>query len=124
MEGKISSTSGQQLGVNFTIRHLGPEERKKNAFKGLGLFWALSLGSIPLPPIHWVTVPGFFFFGIYWFFRKLGEHDYFEKLEFPCPECSKSVSLPPQVVQNPLAFVCPHCRYGLKLSFESAPATP
>lgn len=120
MVGKINSSSGKELDVTFTIRHLSAEERKKNAMKGLGIFWGLSLVSIPLPPIHWVTVPGFFFFGIYWFFRKLRELDHFEKLEFPCPECSQEVKLPPQVVQNPLAFVCPHCRYGLKLSFASS----
>ena len=120
MEGKISSTSGKQRSVNFTIRHLPAEERKKNALKGLGLFWGLSLASIPLPPIHWLTVPGFFFFAIYWFWRKLREHDYFEKLEFCCPECETAGQLPPQVLKNPLSFVCPHCRYGLKLSFDSA----
>jgi DNA-directed RNA polymerase subunit RPC12/RpoP len=117
--GKINSASGKELDVTFGIRHLTPEERKKNALKGLGLFWGLSLASIPLPPIHWVTVPGFFLFGIYFFFRKLRQHDHFEKLEFSCPECGKEVKLPEQVVQNPLAFVCPHCRYGLKLSFEA-----
>ena len=124
MEGKINSTSGKQLDVSFTIRHLLPEERKRNAFKGLGLFWGLALATIPLPPLHWVTVPGFFFFAIYWFFHKLREQDHFEKLVFPCPECGSEVNLPPQVVKNPLPFVCPHCRYGLKLSFESPSATP
>ena len=117
MEGKINSTSGKEAAVQFAIRQLSAPERKKIALKTLGVLWGLSLATIPLPPIHWVPVPGFFFFGIVQFLRKLREPAHFENLAFPCPECSQEVKLPPQVVQNPLAFVCPHCRYGLKLTF-------
>lgn len=118
MEGKIKSSSGKELDVPIQIRTLDAQERKRNAFKALGLCWGLSVASIPLPPIHWVTVPGFFFFGIYLSLKKLREPEYFENIVFPCPECGKEVRVAPQVVQNPLAFVCPHCRYGLKLQFE------
>ncbi|MGZ3650022.1 MAG: hypothetical protein ACXVB9_09540 [Bdellovibrionota bacterium] len=117
MDGKISSTSGKEIQVRFDIRVLTSQERKKLALKGLGLFWGLSLATLPLPPLHWVSVPGFFLFGIYWGLRKLREPEHFENLNFPCPECGKEVKLPPQVVKNPLAFVCPSCRYGLKLQY-------
>jgi hypothetical protein len=117
VEGKISSTGGKEAQVHFTIRTLTKQERKKNALKGLGIFWGLMIATLPLPPIHWVTVPGFFLFGIYWSLKKLRESEHFENLRFPCPECGKEVALPPQVVRNPLAFVCPSCRYGLKLEF-------
>ncbi len=117
MSGKINSASGKEITVNFALRTLNAQERKKQALKALGLFWGLSLLSLPLPPIHWITVPGFFLFGIYWALRKLREGVYLENLAFPCPECGEEVKLPPQGKQNPLPFVCPHCRYGLKLSF-------
>lgn len=117
MDGKISSTSGKELSVQVAIRTLSPQERKQKAFKAVGICWGLSLATIPLPPIHWVTVPGFFIAGFVMFFRKLREPEYFEKVVFPCPECGKEVDVPKQVVKNPLAFVCPHCRYGLKLTF-------
>lgn len=121
MEGTISSSSGNEKKITFAIRALTPQERKKNAMKGLGLCWGLSVLSAPLPPIHWVTVPGLFFFGIYWFFRKLNEGEHFEETAFPCPECGGEVKIAAgQVAQNPLAFVCPNCRYGLKLSWKSA----
>jgi hypothetical protein len=122
VDGKISSTSGKELKVTFTLRTLRAQERKEHALKALGMFWGISLLSAPLPPIHWVTVPGFFLFGIYWALRKLREGVFLEGLRFPCPECGGEVELPPQGKQNPLAFVCPHCRYGLKLQFEEADA--
>lgn len=118
MEGKISSSSGKELHARFEIRALSPQERKRNAMRMLGICWAISLCSAPLPPIHWVTVPGFFVAGIVMFFRKLREPEHFMPFTFPCPECGKEVAVPPQVVQNPLAFVCPHCRYPLKLTFD------
>jgi hypothetical protein len=118
VEGKISSSSGKEAAIQFSLRTLSSQERKKLALKALGTFWGLSLLTIPLPPIHWVTVPGFFFFGIYWAIRKLREDVHFEAFAFPCPECAQEVRVVPQVRRNPLAFVCPHCRYGLKLEFQ------
>ncbi len=117
MDGKISTSSGKELRVQVNIRTLSAQERKQKAFRTLGICWGLSLATIPLPPIHWVTVPGFFIAGIVLFFRKLREPEYFEKIAFDCPECGKRVDVPEQVVKNPLAFVCPHCRYGLKLTY-------
>ena len=117
MEGKISTSSGKEISVEVGIRQLGKEEQKKHALKALAICWGISLATIPLPPLHWVTVPGFFIAGFVMFFRKLREPAYFEHVAFKCPECGAAVEVPPQVVQNPLAFVCPQCRYGLKLSF-------
>ncbi len=117
MEGIIKTTSGKEAKLTFSLRTLDKEERRKHALKGLGLFWALAIASVPLPPIHWVTVPGFFAFGIYWAVRKWREGIYFEEIVFLCPECKAEVRLAPQEMRNPLSFVCPHCRYGLKLRF-------
>ena len=122
MEGKISSASGRAAQIDFQVRVLGPRERRGLALRSLGLFWGLALATIPLPPLHWVSVPGFFFFGIYRAFRRWGEKAHFEEMRFPCPECGKDMALPPRPMANPLAFVCPQCRYGLKLSYEQPPA--
>ncbi len=117
MDGRISSSSGKELALSFQLRSLSADEKRKNALKGLGICWGLALISIPLPPIHWVTVPGGFLFGIYWFFRKLRQGEHFEAAMFKCPECGADVPLVPQPARNPLAFVCPSCRYGLKLAW-------
>lgn len=118
MEGKIGSSSGKEIQVRFSVRAFSADEKRRNALKGLGLFWGLALASAPLPPIHWVTAPGFFLFGIYWGLRKLKEAETFESFTYPCPECGKEATVEAQVARNPLAFVCPHCRYGLKLSWQ------
>lgn len=118
MEGKIVSSSGKETPVQFSVRTLNAQEKRKNALKGLGLFWGLAVASAPLPPIHWVTVPGFFLFGIYWGLRKLKEAETLEPFAYPCPECGKEARVETQPARNPLAFVCPHCRYGLKLSWR------
>lgn len=118
MEGKISTSSGKELTIQFNIRALTAQERKQKALKALGICWGLSLATAPLPPIHWVTVPGFFLAGPVMFLKKIRQPEYFDEIKFPCPECGKEVVVQPQVVQNPLSFVCPHCRYGLKLTFS------
>ena len=117
MDVKISSGSGKEITANVALHTLTQEEKRRNSVKALGLLWGLSLASLPLPPIHWVTVPGFFLFGIYWSVRKLREQEHFVASRFPCPECGQEVALPPQVARNPLVFVCPSCRYGLKLTY-------
>jgi hypothetical protein len=117
VDGKISSSSGKETKVSFGIHALSQKEKRKNALKALGICWGMMLITLPLPPIHWVTVPGLFLFGIYSFFRKLRQTEDFETAQLSCPECGASFPLDRQPVQNPLAFVCPHCRYGLKLSW-------
>ena len=60
MEGKVSSASGKVVSVTFGLRTLPWEERRGRAFRTLGLCWGFALVTAPLPPIHWLTVPGFF----------------------------------------------------------------
>jgi hypothetical protein len=119
MQGIASSSAGNESPVTFQIRELNPAERKEIAIRTLGIFWGLSLVTLPLPPIHWLTVPGFFLFGIVQCLKKLREGSHFEPFQFPCPECKQEVTVPAQTVQEPLEVVCPHCRYGLKLRWSS-----
>ncbi|MGZ3692924.1 MAG: hypothetical protein ACXWQO_01655 [Bdellovibrionota bacterium] len=123
MEGQISSGSGKVSRVTFQLKHLTETEKRKLALKSLGFFWLLSVVSIPLPPIHWVTVPGFFLFGIYQFFKKMREPTHLEPFVFPCPECGQEVPIKEQVAENPLGLACPHCRYALKLEWDEPAAS-
>ncbi|MGE3260421.1 MAG: hypothetical protein AB7K68_01465 [Bacteriovoracia bacterium] len=122
MEGQISSGSGKVSTANFQLKHLSTTEKRRLAFKALGFFWILSLASAPLPPIHWVTVPFFFFFGIYQFFKKMREPTHLEAFTAKCPECLQEVAIKSQVAENPLSFACPHCRYGLRLEWDEPKA--
>lgn len=119
MEGNISSSSGKSATVHFELRELSTQERRKNAFKGLGLFWGLSLAFAPLPPIHWVATPGFFLFGFYWAAKKYGQTTYLRAFSAECPECQGKVDVAERFAQSPTSLVCPHCRYNLKLEWEA-----
>ncbi len=111
----LSSSSGKSNSCDLTIRFLAPEERRKLALKSLGLFWAISLGTIPLPPIHWVSVPFFFGFGIYSFQKKIREVSRLAAFSVICPECAKTIGCPEQSLKSPILLTCPHCRFNLKL---------
>jgi hypothetical protein len=98
---------------------LSAAEKRKNALKGLGLCWLISIVTIPLPPIHWVTVPFFFFFGFYWAFRKLREGTYSEAFTFSCPECSKPVNVAARPYSPRWEAVCPSCKFNLKIEAQA-----
>lgn len=101
--------------VRCETRELPPAERRKSAVQTLGLFWGLALVTAPLPPIHWVTVPGFFCFGIYASLKKYKAAVELRPLSFPCPECRETVELTARSFQPDIALTCPHCRYLLRL---------
>jgi len=63
VDAQISSSSGKKVGVALEPRIRPVGDRRVAALKGLGIGWGISLVTAPLPPIHWVTVPFFFFFG-------------------------------------------------------------
>jgi hypothetical protein len=119
VDALVKSSSGKETRTSFDIRALDAQEKRKNALKGLGICWLISIVTIPLPPIHWVTVPFFFFFGFYWAWRKLREGTYSEAFSFPCPGCQQTV----QVAARPLApqweAVCPNCKYSLKIATQA-----
>lgn len=123
MDGQINSGSGKTTTAHFQLKHLTQQEKRQLAFKALGLFWLLALITFPLPPIHWLTVPGFFLFGIYQFFKKLKEPTHLEAFTATCPECGKEIPMKAQVAKNPMDFVCPSCRYTLFLQWDESAAT-
>jgi hypothetical protein len=124
VEACIKSSSGKETITSVELRTLGAEERRKAAFKGLGICWGLMVLTAPLPPIHWVTVPGFFLAGFYMFFKRLGEKVHSCPFSFPCPECGKTVDVKDQTVKGEWELVCPHCRYTLRVATSSPDAAP
>ena len=122
MNAQIKTSSGKETTIGLTIRTLSAAEKRKNAFKGLGFCWLLSIATAPLPPIHWVTVPGFFLFGFYWFFRKLREGSYVEPFSFPCPECQSKVEVAARPLVSHWEAVCPSCKFSLRIETKAEAA--
>lgn len=117
MDGQIKSSGGKSISISLDFRELSLEERRRAALKGLGINWGLSLAFLPLPPVHWLATPFFFFFGPYWALKKYREEKYFKSLIFPCPECSKQIEIAEQPAKNSKEITCPHCRYLLRLTW-------
>ena len=111
----LASSTGKNKELNLHISIMEGPERRKRAFKTLGLFVLLSLVSAPLPPIHWLTVPGFLLLGLYRFSQILQTPQILPSQELPCPECEKNFSLKEQYYQDFLALSCPNCGYNLQL---------
>jgi hypothetical protein len=72
--------------------------------------------TLPLPPIHWVTVPFFFFFGFYLAARKFREGVYSERFAFSCPECGGKVEVGARPLAPAWEAICPACKFVLRLS--------
>jgi DNA-directed RNA polymerase subunit RPC12/RpoP len=117
VEGLIKSSGGKSVTIPLEFRILSLEERRRAAWKGLGINWGLSLAFLPLPPVHWLATPFFFFFGFYWASKKYREEKYLKELNFNCPECNSAVSFKEQPAKNSKEINCPHCRYLLRLTW-------
>ncbi len=113
MSARIKSVGGKETAISLDWRVLDVAERRKRALKALGIFWGLSVATAPLPPIHWVTVPFFFFFGIYQGVRKWRYEKEVLPFSFACPECQKEVKVPATSPPTNWQVICPSCRYGL-----------
>jgi hypothetical protein len=122
MNAEISSTTGKMAQAEVHLRVLPAQEKRKRAFKALGLCWAAMIITAPLPPIHWVTVPGFFIAGIYLFFRILRQGEHILPFSFACPECGKPVEVAARPVTEEWEQVCPSCHYSLEVKLPPAPA--
>lgn len=121
MDAQIKSSTGKEARAAVEFRQLAPSERRKRALQGLAICWGLAVLTAPLPPIHWVTVPFFFFFGFYWAAKKYRETVYLKPLSFPCPECAGAVTMPEQPWRERMEAICPHCRFRLRVEPPAAP---
>ncbi|MEN0059040.1 MAG: hypothetical protein AAGB31_09410 [Bdellovibrio sp.] len=86
------------------------QERTRRALKKLGMFWGLALISVPLPVVHFVLVPVFFFVGPLMAHKTYKEEITLESTTMNCPECGKSVQFNQNSGLWPLHDFCPECR--------------
>lgn len=94
----------------FSVRELDSSERTRNALKWLGIFWGLSLASIPIALAHFVLVPGFFIAGIFMAWRKYSEVNQIQAVSFPCVFCESEIQNPTCPEYWPLEITCASCR--------------
>ena len=124
MNAEVRSTTGKVTKVEFPLRTLPAAEKRRAAFKALGLCWLAMIVTAPLPPIHWVSVPGCFVAGLYLFFRRLRENSHVEPFSFACPECGKTVDVAERSYDPEWEQVCPQCHFSLQVVTPEAEGAP
>lgn len=115
----IRSSSGKETQVQLVYRSLALPERRASALKILGLCWGGSVLTLPLPPIHWVTVPGLFFLGPILALRRFRTKEQIEAFSFTCPECGQENQRKESDRQEAFVLYCGKCGYTLRLSTNS-----
>jgi hypothetical protein len=95
----------------------GPRERLRRALTGALPFLGGALVTLPIPPLHFFSVPACLTLMVVVFRRRLREERVFELLRGPCPGCDKLLDLrAPSGKLPPYLLPCPGCGEFLKLS--------
>lgn len=109
-----SARAPTSMAVQVTPLSFGA--RFGRGLKALGLLWLAALGSIILPGLHFVLVPGFFIAGLVFFVLRSRGTVRLEVGAFPCPKCGVSVPIEPDTTGWPARCACPDCCARLKLT--------
>ena len=95
----------------------GPRERWRRAVRSALPLLGGALVTLPIPPLHFFSVPTCLILAVLTFRRRLGEERVFEEACGPCPACSKLLDFKlPGGKLPPYVMPCPGCGEFLKLS--------
>lgn len=97
------------------IQDFSRSDRALQAFKKLGLFWGIALLSILIPVFHFVTVPLFFFLGLFFAFRSYKAEGKVLGGETFCPHCQYPVKIKPTELLWPLSEICQNCTRVIRI---------
>ena len=114
----IHVQSGQSSQQTWQISSLTESARFKRAARTSALLFGLAVVSAPIPPVHWVLVPGFLIASVVAFFVRMGTRELLSG-EVACPKCQKSFELESQPPVWPLDLTCHHCRAQLRATLSS-----
>jgi len=93
------------------------KERLRRAAAILGLFWLLSLMSLPIVVAHWALVPGFFLAGLISGYRRYNTSSVNEGVSGRCPACRKEVTIHLEANEKlPKWTYCAECGSPIELS--------
>ena len=113
----ITANVGDERHREGTIRlhTMNPSERMVQALKKLALFWGIALFSVLIPVFHFVTVPLFFFLGIFFFYRGYKSEGVVLGGEVNCPHCDHGVTIKPTAIEWPVSEICQNCARVLRI---------
>lgn len=84
-------------------------EKTQRARKAFFLFLGLGFFSVFLPLAHFFLVPGFLLASPWAYRWAKKQRGLLQKLEAPCPFCTKPIHHAGGGLDWPLRFVCSHC---------------
>ena len=111
-----NNDGAQTNAAELHIIHYNQSDCVKRALMKLGLFWLLSLGSIPIIIAHWVLVPGFFIAGPIMAVIAYKTKFAVDHASGVCPTCDQTITVkmePKDVL--PKWTYCPDCNNSLHL---------
>ncbi len=119
MEVVLSAETYQRPATQLVaeVSVYGPPERLRRALRGALPLLGGALVTLPIPPLHFFSVPAFLVSAVLVFRRRLHEERVFETLRGPCPACAKLLDQrAPSAKVPPYLLPCPGCGEFLKLS--------
>lgn len=117
----LANVGDDRITEGFILVHLFTQrERMQQALKKLALFWGISLLSILIPVFHFVTVPLFFFLGIFFAFRSSKSEGQVTGGLNTCPHCQAKVEIKKAELQWPLSEICQSCTRVLRISRKTS----
>ncbi len=113
---KIESSSGAYYVIKNSPQVFDLSKRVKRSLKAFAVGFALALGSLPLPGLHFFLVPAFLIYAIYSGVSRYKEENYIDLTEAKCPHCGKSIYDKGKYFKNlPIRIHCYECRSQLRI---------
>lgn len=88
---KLEAMTGQTEKIQLPSVQISSNERTKRAAKTGGTFLALATGSVFIPGLHFVLVPGFFIASIVYGLKTYKQEYYQDMSQVSCPNCQKKL---------------------------------
>ena len=111
---------GEARGIGqLALRRLDTLTRVRRAGRTAAILAGLALASLPLPPIHWLLVPGFLLAAIVTFAVRM-QTEVLADGAIACVKCMKPFEVEPQPPTWPLELTCVHCRASLRVAPDLA----
>lgn len=112
---EVRGQGGFTSKATLHILSLTDRARFKRATKTSAMLFGLAVISLPIPPIHWVLVPGFLIAAIVAFFVRIRTDELLDGV-VTCPRCHASFELESQPPAWPLDLTCHQCKAQLNVA--------
>jgi hypothetical protein len=112
----LANVSDERRSEGFVeVELFHQSDRMKLILKKLAMFWSIALLSVLIPVFHFVTVPLFFFLGIFFAYRSSKSEGRVLSGQTRCPHCQTEVIVKEAELQWPLSEICQNCARVLRI---------